>query len=152
MSPEALVTCICQVSLPSTASIAPGSDEAKKKEAWTKRETLHLIDSFLCDHLAGLQNDIQVEKFRLMSNCVETHKTKDKVSDAGQASSSDFAVLLFLSHTLQNLFSMYCVFRLRRKKLQPASTVRMGRRRNGSRSFEGTRMGKCRAKANYPGS
>ena len=102
MCPEALVTCICQISLPSAPPIAPGSEGATKKEAWTKREALHLIDSFLYEHLAGLQNDILVEKFGLLSNCSESHQKfdgKDKSKNMGPAGSSSFTVCSLGSHT-----------------------------------------------------
>lgn len=76
--------------------MVPGSEDAAKKEAWTKREALHLIDSFLYEHLAGLQNDIQVEKFGLLSNCVENSNKKvdckDKSKDMGPPGSSSYMV------------------------------------------------------------
>lgn len=104
MCPEALVTCICQISLPSAPPLAPGSEEAAKKETWTKREALHLIDSFLYEHLAGLQNDIQVEKFGLLSNCLENSNKKvdgkGKSKDMGPPGSSSFTVCLLGSHAI----------------------------------------------------
>lgn len=82
VSSESLVTCICQVS-PSPTALSVKGDSG-----WTKSEILRLTDSFLHEHLIGLQNGILMERFGL-ANCflessksVDSKQARDAASDA----------------------------------------------------------------------